>query len=188
MSSRTIATAGEDGCVRLWDARSAAPVWTTCPAEQLSSEQQGAGKWIARLAVSEGGWLACVGGAASTVWHAPSRLLAAVLPTKTPTRAVTFTRDGVRHLLVRDSHAHAAGDGRVRRFSLPLDNERAAECSCTDEHCFGSDADCRGDQRRSPGRGALSPSLTPQPLLAAGNACHLDVFLNPNYQSTRLLA
>ena len=91
-------------------------------------------------------------------------------------------------LLVRDSHARAAGDGRVRRFGLPLDNERAVECTCTDEHYFGSDADCRGDQRRPPGRAALSPSLIPQPLLAAGNASHLDVFLNPNYQSTRLLA
>ncbi len=91
--SRTLLSGAEDGFVKLWDPRAAAPcVWSVCPA----APSPGTPRWVGAVAVDgDAHWMACGGGAALTLWHLPSRALFATLPATAPTQAMAMHRDGV---------------------------------------------------------------------------------------------
>jgi len=75
-----IASAGEDGTVRLWDPRrNKAEVHCLTPSNETSLSRPKLGKYVAAVALSSD-WLACGGGPRLALWHLRSLAPAALLP------------------------------------------------------------------------------------------------------------
>jgi hypothetical protein len=91
LTSRTIATASDDGFLRIWDPRARAVLWETAPAAAVAPDCTS--RWLTTLCAGEGGWLACGGGFGGALCHVPGRIFTSTLGL--PSQSMVFTADGV---------------------------------------------------------------------------------------------
>uniref|UniRef100_A0A914VQ27 THO complex subunit 6 n=1 Tax=Plectus sambesii TaxID=2011161 RepID=A0A914VQ27_9BILA len=160
-SEHEMASASEDGTVRLWDTRVNGCVHTLKPADNQDCARNALGSWLGCVAV-DGEWLVCGGGPALAIWHLSSMSMAQVLSTGA---------DVEHHAVELCDNKILAGGSQPRLFQWTYRGESITDVGCSSNIIYDIAANTNGRNHIT---------------TCCGSSSKVDVFINLGYKSFSL--
>jgi len=166
-----VASASEDGCVKIWDSRSATCTSTIQPGEEKTLSRPECGKWLSCItADADGEWIICGGGPQLSLWHNRSGSLVKPMETKLPPAECSDFLPNVVKII--DDEIVAGGNSPYMiRWQMNGDLKAAIPCSIQSIFSVSTQP---------------TSSNTPLPLLVTGTDYKINVFTNMGYHGMTL--
>lgn len=162
--SQQIASASEDGSVRLWDARNEGEaVGILEPYNHEECKRPQFGKWVSCVGVDAGDdWLVCGGGPSLSLWHL--RSLSPTVTFETPnccSQIVTFHENSI-----------ISGGSTPSIYHWNINGDLKTQVPCTSSSVFSVVINTASEQNRV--------------LCAAGTSPNVDIYTNFGYKAFSL--